>query len=122
MRRTIAATLLISLFIALGCHSASAQVDNRKYYIDGKRIAPPAQPPPFYPDKEHRRRIGGTTVVAYTHDAAGKVLTAEVKSSSGNKNLDDAAVAAVLKWVIPVVLKDGMAVAGASETPITFIP
>lgn len=98
------------------------QIGPTKYYQDGKRIPPPANAPPVYPSKEFRRRIGGTTVVAFTLDADGKITRAQVKTSSGNKNLDKAAVESVLKWKTIPLDKNGAPFSGAGETEITFVP
>ena len=103
--------------------SVSAQAPTiRKYYIDGKQIPTPKQLPPVYPEKEHKRRIGGTVLVAFTYSADGRVTSATVKVSSGNKNLDAAAVDAVKQWIVETVAKDGGPTAGASETSISFSP
>ena len=93
-----------------------------KYYLDGKRIPTPKQLPPVYPPKEQRRRIGGTVVVAFDYDADGKVTAASVKTSSGNQNLDKAAVVAVLQWTVAPPQKDGVPQAGSTETSLTFTP
>ena len=91
-------TVSVAMF-ALATASALAarqegQIGPTKYYQDGKRIPPPANPPPVYPQNELRRRIGGTTVVSFALDAHGKISGAQVKTTRGNKNLDKAAVAA----------------------------
>lgn len=98
------------------------QIGPTKYYQNGKRIAPLANPPPIYPQKEFRRRIGGTTLVAFTLDADGKINGAQVKTSSGNKNLDKAAVDAVLTWKVTPLDKNGKPFSGVGETEITFAP
>lgn len=98
------------------------QLGPTKYYQDGKRIPPPANLPPVYPPKEFRRRIGGTTVVSFTLGADGNINGAQVKTSSGNKNLDKAAVESVLKWKTIPLDKNGAPFTGAGETEITFTP
>lgn len=90
--------------------------------MDGKQIPTPKQVPPVYPEKELRRHIGGTAVVAFTYAADGKVTSATIKTSSGNKNLDAAAVASVRQWTGQGVAKDGVPAAGASETTVSFSP
>ena len=77
---------------------------------------------PVYPSRELQRRIGGTTIVAFSYDADGKVVSASVKSSSGNKSLDNAAVTAVKQWTVASPVKDGQPMAGESESPVTFSP
>lgn len=113
------------LILASGPASAAqkqTQLGPTKYYQDGKRIPPPANPPPVYPPSELRRHIGGTTVVAFTLGADGKIKAAQVKTSSGNNNLDKAAVSAVLRWKSIPLDKNGVPFAGAGETEITFAP
>ncbi len=44
-----------------------------------------------------RTRQVGTAVVRFTVDAAGQLLTREIATSSGNKQLDEAAIASVEK-------------------------
>lgn len=123
--------LILSAITAFGIAGAPAsalaarqdgQIGPTKYYRDGKRIAAPANPPPVYPQRELRRGIGGTTVVAFTLGADGKINGAQVKTSSGNKNLDKAAVDAVLKWKTVPLDKNGAPFSGAGETEITFAP
>lgn len=119
----------ISYFLALpilcvlaGAASADQSPDNRKYYIDGKRIPTPDRVPPIYPQKEFRRRIGGSATIAFDYDASGRVTAATVKSSSGNKNIDNAALVAVRQWKITPLPVDGHVVAGSSEAAIVFTP
>ena len=115
--------LVLSVIAVLALASpveCAQSAPNVRYYVDGKRIPTPAQLPPVYPAKELKRRITGTTVVAFSYDSDGKVTAATVKTSSGNKNLDNAAVAAVRQWTVVPQLKDGMPSAGESETPVTF--
>lgn len=125
--RRFHSTLLAALsclgVLVLSSTDASAQAPTiRKYYIDGKQIPTPRQVPPVYPEKELRRRIGGTAVVAFTYTADGKVTSATIKASSGNKNLDAAAVASVRQWTVDTVAKGGAPAAGASETTVSFSP
>lgn len=117
---SIMAAVLLALVTASPAFASTPLVV--KYYENGKRIPTPAQVPPIYPAKEFKRRIGGTVVIAFSYDKHGKVVSASVKTSSGNKNLDGAAVAAVRHWTVEPVVKDGQPVAGESETPVTFAP
>ena len=122
LRSIFSAVLVLGFLVSTSINPASArQPETRKFYVDGKRIPAPAQVPPVYPVKEQRRGIGGTTVVAFTYGADGKVRTAEVKTSSGNNNLDSAAVAAVRQWTVNSS-RDGVPTAGSSETSLTFTP
>lgn len=124
-RRAVSLTALLAIPAAIygWTGTASAQAPTaRKYYVDGQQIPTPKQLPPVYPEKELRRRIGGTAVVAFTYAADGKVTSATIKTSSGNKNLDAAAVTAVRQWTGQGVAKDRVPAAGASETAVSFSP
>ena len=114
----------LAFVAALACCTLSqaSTVLSVKYYENGKRISAPAQAPPIYPAKELKRRIGGTAVIAFAYGSDGKIVSASVKSSSGNKNLDSAAIAAVMKWTVTPLQKDGQSLAGESESPVTFTP
>ncbi len=121
--RSFAALVAVSAAFLGWPGTASAQAPTlHKYYIDGKQIPTPKQLPPVYPEKEQRRRIGGTVRVAFTYAADGKVTSATVKTSSGNRNLDAAAVTAVKQWIVETVPKDGGPAAGAAETSVDFTP
>ena len=117
---SVVSALLLALATAMPAQASTPL--SVKYYENGKRIPTPAHVPPIYPAKEFRRRIGGTVIIAFSYDKQGKVVSASVKTSSGNKNLDGAAVAAVRQWTVEPVVKDGQPVAGESETPVTFTP
>lgn len=110
------------LVLAAGAPAGTAAASVVKYYASGKQIPAPVNLPPVYPASEQRRRIGGTVIVAYAYGADGKVVSASVKTSSGNQNLDKAAVTAVRKWVVSPRVEDGKPVAGEAETPVTFTP
>ena len=121
--RSLLVLAMVGMLVTAVTGTASAQAPTiRKYYIDGKQIPTPKQVPPVYPEKEHQRRIGGTVLVAFTYAADGKVTSATVKTSSGNKNLNAGAVAAVKQWIVETAAKDGGPTAGVSETSISFSP
>ena len=116
--RLLFASLLAGVVVLPAAHADAPT----RYYIDGKRIPTPKQLPPVYPQAEQRRRIGGTVVVAFDFDADGKVTAATVKTSSGNKNLDQAALVAVRQWTIEPPVENGAPQAGSSETSLSFSP
>ena len=53
---------------------------------------------PSYPPAAARARAQGTTVVLVTYVPAGSITDASVQSSSGNRDLDRAAVGTVKRW------------------------
>ncbi|HTF57170.1 MAG TPA: TonB family protein [Planctomycetota bacterium] len=55
-------------------------------------------PPPDYPEGARRRNIQGTVAIQFLVLEDGTVSEAKVRESSGNAELDDAALAAVRKW------------------------
>lgn len=116
-----AACIGLGLAVLTPCASATAPIA-RTYYENGKPIPAPKQVPPVYPPKEHQRRIGGTVEVAFDFDRDGKVTAASVKASSGNRNLDAAALASVKQSRFDPPLKDGAPQPGSSTTTITFTP
>jgi len=55
-------------------------------------------PPPDYPEGARRRNIQGTVRVSFYVDETGTVSNGSVSESSGNTELDEAALAAIRKW------------------------
>jgi protein TonB len=76
--------------------------------------------PPKYPPEEMRRGIEGTTVLIVSIDASGNVLDVEVEKSSGNRNLDRAAVQAARRWRFNPEVKNGQKVASRVRVPVDF--
>lgn len=79
-----------------------------------------AMNPPKYPPEEQRRGIQGTTVLIVSIDPNGGVLDVEVEKSSGNRNLDRAAVAAARRWKFNAEVRDGRKVASRVRVPVDF--
>ena len=75
---------------------------------------------PVYPPEENRRGITGTTLLTLTYDVTGNVTGVEVKRSSGNRNLDRAAVKAANRWKINPGMRGGVSVAGQVDVPVEF--
>ncbi|MBC7655588.1 MAG: energy transducer TonB [Frankiaceae bacterium] len=75
---------------------------------------------PVYPPEENRRGITGTTLLTLTYDVTGNVTGVEVKRSSGNRNLDRAAVKAANRWKINPGMRGGVRVAGQVDVPVEF--
>mgnify|MGYP003616306966 FL=1 len=79
-----------------------------------------AMNPPKYPPEEQRRGIQGTTVLVVSIDASGGVLDVEVEKSSGNRNLDRAAVQAARRWRFNPEVRNGQKVASRVRVPVEF--
>lgn len=79
----------------------------------------PSLLPPRYPPELLVARKQGTVLLDLTIDECGTVRQVAVKSRSGRKKLDEAAVAAAGQWVLPASerLK---AVNGHVERPVNF--
>ena len=58
---------------------------------------------PIYPPKELKARIIGTVTMDVLVAEDGSVSEVRVKKSSGNENLDHAALAALRQWKYPVL-------------------
>lgn len=88
----------------------------------GGEIGPQAlsRPEPRYPESARRAGIEGTTLVGMTISTDGSVTSAWVESSSGNGELDSAAVNAVYSWRFVPAQINGMAVTANSRVPIKF--
>lgn len=78
--------------------------------------------PPRYPNEEQRRGIGGTVILIISIDANGGVLDVEVQHSSGNRNLDRAAMQAARKWKFNPEVRNGQKVASRVKVPVEFRP
>ena len=76
--------------------------------------------PPRYPGEEYRRGIEGTTVLVVSIDASGGVLDVEVQTSSGNSNLDRAAMQAARKWRFNPAVENGQKIASRVSVPVSF--
>ena len=80
-----------------------------------------AMNPPVYPREEERRGITGTVTLLLTYDANGSVTAVDVVKSSGNRNLDRAAVKAAQKWKVNPGMRGGVRVAGKAKTDVAFV-
>lgn len=82
----------------------------------------PGGMPPVYPAELSRRGVGGTVHLWVDVAANGSVTGAKIEASSGNGELDAAALDAVGNWRFRPALKDGKAVAGQVRVPVMFQP
>ena len=79
-----------------------------------------SSPSPAYPESAKRAGISGTTMVGMTISTDGSVSSAWVESSSGNGELDNAAVNAVYSWRFVPAKQNGTAITANSRVPVTF--
>ena len=76
--------------------------------------------PPKYPPEEARRNIQGTVILIITVDANGNATDVEVERSSGNRNLDRAAVQAARRWRFNAASEGGKKTGGRVRVPVDF--
>ena len=77
---------------------------------------------PRYPTKEQRENIGGVTEVWIDLSESGEVIDVGVQRSSGNRNLDRAAIDAARRWTFLGAVEGGRRVKTRIAVPITFTP
>ena len=83
------------------------------------RFASRFQPP--YPAASERAQEEGVVLVRVRVGADGRVVAAEVKTSSGHRRLDEAAVEHARRaWRFTPATRDGVAVEGWREIPVRF--
>ena len=102
------ATEAASIISASGANLLPASIDDRS-----------RNRPPVYPAEAARRRETGTVVVLIRVSSLGTAEGAEVVTSSGHRNLDRAAVDAVMAWRFRPAIQDGRAV--PFEMPMRFV-
>jgi TonB family protein len=81
----------------------------KTYKVEGNVQAPKAlnTPPPVYPESAKTAKIEGIAVVDTVIDAAGHVTHPKIKATSGDKDLDQAAIDAVSQWTFKPATLDG---------------
>jgi len=95
--------------------------------INPVSIVPPITPPrvisqvlPEYPASALENEIEGMTLVQAYVGLNGAVDRTEIKTSSGNADLDVSAVKAVFQWTFSPALQGGAAIASLFEVPVRF--
>ena len=78
------------------------------------------QTPPRYPTEEQARGITGTVVLVVAVDETGNFSDVWVERSSGNRNLDSAAVQASHNWTFTPEIQGGKPVASKVRVPVEF--
>ncbi|MGC2047182.1 MAG: energy transducer TonB [Gallionella sp.] len=77
--------------------------------------------PPSYPLQSMRLNEQGRVMLRVEMGEDGRVHSAEVKSSSGFRRLDEAAVVAVKSWRCNPAVRNGVAVPAVALQPFVFI-
>ena len=77
-------------------------------------------PPPVYPRRARRRHHQGLVLVEVQVGPDGRPLGVKLARSSGHKELDRAALAAVRGWRFRPARRNGKAVAARVEVPLRF--
>lgn len=75
---------------------------------------------PVYPNRLLREGVGGKVVVAVVVDDSGQVASARIRNSSGNRDLDEAALKAVKKWRFQPAVRGGKKVKATALVPFNF--
>lgn len=83
---------------------------------------PVSSPPPRYPADAMRRGESGDVLVRVQVGADGVPTAVEVARSSHSRSLDRAAIDAVRQWRFQPARRDGQAVEGTVQVPISFNP
>ena len=76
--------------------------------------------PPQYPSALLKKGIGGKVVVTCVVDAKGSIVSTKVKQSSGQPELDKAALQAVARWKFKPAKRSGKPFQATCNIPFTF--
>lgn len=76
--------------------------------------------PPQFPSKLLKDGIGGKVVVSCVIDAKGNILSSKIKQSSGQQELDKAALQAVARWKFKPARRGGKPFQATCNIPFTF--
>jgi periplasmic protein TonB len=111
-------SLLLALSIATGAPAAHSVSPPS---ADAAREACPAPyiDTPRYPADMARKNIAGTVVAIANIDDCGRVLAPRIYTSSGHRELDEAALAAVRSWVLNPAQR-AKATGGIMKLPVAF--
>ena len=78
------------------------------------------RPPPFYPNEERKRGIEGTAHVRVSISSTGRITSARLVKSTGNKTLDRAALTSVKKGTMNPARRGSSAVSSEMIVPFEF--
>jgi protein TonB len=76
--------------------------------------------PPQYPSALLKKGIGGKVVVSCVVDESGNLSSSRIKQSSGQPELDKAALAAVARWKFKPATRGGRKIKATCNIPFTF--
>lgn len=76
--------------------------------------------PPQYPSGLLKKGIGGKAVVTCVIDAKGAIVSTKIKQSSGQPELDKAALQAVSRWKFKPAKRGGKPFQATCNIPFTF--
>lgn len=88
----------------------------------GSTPVPISSPPPRYPPAALRRGESGTVLLRVHVGADGVPYAVDVVDSSRSRLLDRAATEAVKRWRFQPAQRDGQAIQGQVQVPISFNP
>jgi TonB family protein len=91
--------------------------------MDDQMDTPPqatAKFPAQYPSSMAQKKITGKVIIACVIDSSGKILTSSIRQSSGQRELDQAALSAVTRWKFKPAQKAGRPVKGSILVPFNF--
>lgn len=90
----------------------------------GDRVdpSPLSTPAPKYPSSALRRGVGGTVQVRVTVATDGSVERLELAQTSGNRDLDRAALEAMRRWRFKPATQGGQPVVADVIVPLDFAP
>lgn len=103
-----------------GAAASTESRDATPIELSASSPVPIESPSPRYPRSALRRGESGEVLLRIEVDARGLPSRIEVASSSGSRDLDRAAEAAVRRWRFRPAMRDGVPVSGVVNVPITF--
>jgi len=87
---------------------------------DSAMPQPLSSPAPRYPREAQRRGESGTVLLRVHVGPDGRPYSVDLVQGSGSRALDRAASDAVRRWRFRPAVRNGQAVAGTVQVPITF--
>ena len=76
--------------------------------------------PPQYPSSLLKKGIGGKVVVTCVIDESGRLVSSKIKQSSGQPELDKAALSAVTRWKFKPATRGGKKIKATCNVPFNF--
>ena len=101
---------------------AWAGINPRKAEGPIKPPKPKHQEAPVYPPQEKADKIQGAVKLTAVINKKGEVEKVEVEETSGNQNLDQAAIEAVKKWTFHPATRNRKPIAVTYSLTLRFVP